>query len=75
MSVFTHWILQHKRFVIPFWLIVSLVSLASTQRANNALSKQFSAPGGEGITTSTAIVKHFGSGGTKPPLVPQGQRI
>src|SRR5579875_47888 len=70
MSTFTRWVLAHKLIVIPFWLILTVVGLTSAQRANNALSKQFTVPGGEGITTSAAIVHRFGSGGTSVPILP-----
>jgi len=70
MSTLTRWVLAHKRIVIPFWLILTAVGLASAQRAVNALSTQFTAPSGEGITTSLAIANWFGSGGVKPPIVP-----
>jgi len=70
MPALTRWVLRHKWLVIPFWLILTIVGLASAQSANNALSTQFTVPGGEGLTTSAAIVEHFGSGGSKPPIVP-----
>lgn len=70
MSTFTRWILHHKLIVVPFWIILTVVGLASAQSADKALSTQFSAPGGEGITTSDTILKRFGSGGTSAPMLP-----
>ena len=69
MSTLTRWVLSHKFFVVPFWLILTIVGLASAQSANNALSKKFSVPGGEGIETSAAILQQYGSGGGSP-IVP-----
>lgn len=69
MSSLTRWVLAHKLIVVPFWLVLTVVGLASAQSATNALSTQFTAPSGEGITTSIAIANHFGSGGVKPPVV------
>src|SRR5712692_2790824 len=66
MSTLARWVLSHKRYIVPFWLIVTIAGLASAQSANNALSKQFSVPGGEGIKTSTAILERYGSGGGSP---------
>jgi RND superfamily putative drug exporter len=70
MSALTRFVLSHKLLVVLAWLVLTFVGIASLQRATNALSTQYTAPGGEGITTSAAIVRHFGSGGTKPPVVP-----
>src|SRR5579884_3512340 len=70
MATLTRWILSHKLVVVAFWLILTVVGLASAKSATAALSKQFTVPGGEGITTSAAIVRHFGSGGTQAAIVP-----
>src|SRR5579884_956132 len=56
MATLTRWILSHKLVVVAFWLILTVVGLASAKSATAALSKQFTVPGGEGITTSAAIV-------------------
>jgi RND superfamily putative drug exporter len=70
MSTLTRWILSHKLIVVLFWLILTVVGLASAQKATSALSQQFTVPGGEGITTSAAILRQFGSGGTSAAIVP-----
>ncbi|MDQ2742796.1 MAG: MMPL family transporter, partial [Chloroflexota bacterium] len=70
MSTLTRWVLSHKLLVVPLWIILTIVGFASAQSATRALSTQFTVPGGEGITTSAAILKHFGSGGTTAPIVP-----
>ncbi len=69
MTTLTRWVLSHKRLVALFWVVLTVAGLASAQSATRALSTQFTVPGGEGITTSTAIARHFGSGGTDP-IVP-----
>ncbi|HZB97143.1 MAG TPA: MMPL family transporter [Candidatus Sulfotelmatobacter sp.] len=68
--MFTRWILSHKLFVASFWVIVTVVGLASASSANNALSKQFSAPNGPGVKAGMAIVRRYGSGGMETPIVP-----
>lgn len=70
MTALTRWVLSHKLLVVPCWIILAIVGLASAQSATRALSTQFTVPGGEGITTSAAIVRHFGSGGTTAPILP-----
>lgn len=70
MSTLTRWVLKHKILVVLFWVIIAIVGMASAQSATKALSTQFTVPGGEGITTSAAILRHFGSGGSSPPILP-----
>ncbi len=70
MASFTRWILAHSRWVIGFWLIVTVVGMVSLQPASNALSLQFSVPGREGYETNQAILQTYGNGGRTPPLAP-----
>src|SRR5581483_1948020 len=70
MRPLTRWILAHKRFVLVFWLLVTLTGLATSQRATNALSQRFDLPGYESFDTDMAIVRHYGNGGQLAPLVP-----
>jgi uncharacterized membrane protein YdfJ with MMPL/SSD domain len=45
MTALTRWVLAHNRIVVAFWLIVTLVGMASASSATNALSQKFSLPG------------------------------
>ena len=70
MATFTRWILRHSRLVAMFWLLVTVAAIVSLQSANNALSYQFSVPGGAGYQTNQQILRVYGNGGRTPPLVP-----
>jgi putative drug exporter of the RND superfamily len=65
----TRWVLAHRRLVVVFWVLVTIVGLASVGSATKALSDQFSVPGREGYETNTAITRAFGNGGNSAPLV------
>ncbi len=70
MAIFTRWMLTHSRFVAIFWLLVAVAAILSLQSANNALSYQFSVPGGAGYQTNQRILQTYDNGGQTPPLVP-----
>jgi putative drug exporter of the RND superfamily len=66
--------------VVGFWLLVTVVGIASVGSATKALSDQFSVPGREGYETNTAITRTFGNGGDSAPLVavatlPRGRSV
>jgi RND superfamily putative drug exporter len=67
----TRWILAHKRIVVLFWVIITLVGVASAGSATKALKQKFSVPGKEGWVTNQQIAHQFGgTGGDHAPLVP-----
>src|SRR5579862_5717233 len=70
MASFTRWTLRHRRLIALFWLLVTIIGLASSGAASNALSKQFPLPGRESFETDQAIVQTYGNGGPTAPLVP-----
>jgi RND superfamily putative drug exporter len=71
MARITRWVLAHKRLVVAFWAVVTLVGIASASSATHALKQKFSVPGKEGWVTNTQIARHFhGTGGNYAPLVP-----
>ena len=41
----TRWVLAHKRLVVVFWVIVTIVGVASASSATKALKQKFSVPG------------------------------
>ncbi len=69
MTSLTRWVLAHRKLVVGFWSLVTIIGVLSVSSATGALSQQFTVPGREGSETNQAIAKLFGSGGNVPPLV------
>ncbi|CAA9549475.1 MAG: Integral membrane protein, partial [uncultured Thermoleophilia bacterium] len=70
MTKLTEWVLSHKRWVVGFWVAVTLVAFAAIGPAGSALSDEFSVPGGEGFETNRDVAALYGNGGDVAPLVP-----
>jgi RND superfamily putative drug exporter len=71
MTSFTRWILSHRRLVVAFWVVLTLVGIGTAGAASKAMDQKFSVPGREGWETNQDIAKHYrGTGGTGAPLVP-----
>src|SRR5689334_3609726 len=71
MTMLTRWVLAHRRLVVGFWVVVTLVGIASAGSATSALKQKFSVPGKEGWETNQEIQRVFhGTGGDAAPLVP-----
>jgi RND superfamily putative drug exporter len=71
MAPLTRWVLAHKRAVVIFWVVLTLVGMASAGPATKALKQKFSVPGKEGWVTNQQIARDFhGTGGNNAPLVP-----
>jgi RND superfamily putative drug exporter len=81
MARITRWVLAHRRTVVSFWLVLTLVGAASAGSATKALKQKFSVPGREGFVTNQQIARDFhGTGGNGAPLLavvtlPAGQQI
>ena len=70
MAQLTRWVLAHKRIVVVFWLVLTLVGMASAGSATKALKQKFSVPGKEGWITNQQIQHRFrGTGGDAAPLL------
>ncbi len=70
MSSITRWVLAHKRIVVAFWLVLTIVGGASAGSATKALKQKFSVPGKEGFVTNQRIKRDFrGTGGNGAPLL------
>lgn len=68
MAAFTRWVLAHRRLVTVFWVLVTLIGMASAGSATKALKQKFSVPSKEGWTTNVAIATHYrGTGGNAAP--------
>src|SRR6266540_3862598 len=71
MAAITRWVLAHKRLVVAFWVILTLVGGAVAGPASSALKQKFSVPGKEGWETNQQIAKLYkGTGDNSAPLVP-----
>jgi len=71
MTKLTGWVLHHKRAVTIFWVLLTLVGMASAGSASKALKQKFSVPGKEGWITNQQIARDFhGTGGNTAPLLP-----
>ena len=69
MTALTRFVLRHRLAVAAFWLVVTLIGIATVGRATSAFSQEYSVPGREGYETNTAIARMFGNGGDSAPLV------
>jgi putative drug exporter of the RND superfamily len=64
----THTVLAHKRAVVAFWLVVTLIGIGSANSSTKALKQKFSVPGKEGWVTNQQIAREFhGTGGNSAP--------
>src|SRR5947209_5599705 len=70
MSSITRWVLAHRRVVTVFWILVTLVGIATVGKSTGAFSKKFSNPGREGFVTNSRILALYHSGGRNAPIVP-----
>ena len=71
MTSFTRWILAHRRLVVGFWVVITLIGIGTAGAATKAMNQKFSVPGREGWETNQAIAKlYHGTGGNGAPLVP-----
>jgi RND superfamily putative drug exporter len=62
--------LAHKRVVVAFWVLLTLVGMASAGSASKAMKQKFSVPGREGWETNQLIQRDFrGTGGPGGPLL------
>jgi putative drug exporter of the RND superfamily len=71
MAPLTRWVLAHKRIVVIFWVLLTLIGVASAGSATKSLKQKFSVPGKEGWVTNQQIARDFhGTGGNGAPLLP-----
>ncbi|HEX4563148.1 MAG TPA: MMPL family transporter [Solirubrobacteraceae bacterium] len=70
ISRVTSFVLAHKRAVVVFWVLLTLIGAASAGSASKALKQKFSVPGREGFVTNQQITHRFaGTGGNNAPLL------
>jgi RND superfamily putative drug exporter len=71
MASFTRWVLAHRKLVVAFWILLTLVGIGTSGAATKAMNQKFSVPGREGWETNVTIAKLYkGTGGNAAPLVP-----
>src|SRR4051794_25814349 len=79
MEQLTRFVLRHRRLVVAFWLVVTIVGIATVSKAVNAMDQKFSVPGREGWVTNSQIAAIYDRTGsdTSPLLqvvtLPSGQ--
>ncbi len=69
MTSITRWVLRHKRIVAGFWILVTIVGIATVSQATKAFSNEFSVPGREGYETNVAIGRIYHQGGQNAPIL------
>jgi RND superfamily putative drug exporter len=70
LSSLTRWVLAHKRTVVVFWVLLTVVGIGAAGPASDALSQKFSVPGKEGYETNVEIAKRYANtGGDTAPFL------
>jgi len=70
MRQLTDFVLRHKRATAIGWVLLTLVGMAASGPASEALDQRFSVPGREGWEASQEILNVYGNGGEVLPFVP-----
>ena len=70
MGRLSRFILAHRLWVGMFWLVVTVVGIATVSTTVNRLSTEFSVPGREGFETSAQIQALYGISNEQDTLVP-----
>jgi RND superfamily putative drug exporter len=71
VSSLTRWVLGHKRIVVAIWVALTIVGIATSGPATDALEPGFSVPNKEGWETNEAIAARYDdTGGDTAPLMP-----
>ena len=70
MGRISRFVLAHRRMVGVFWLIVTVVGMATSSTTISRLSAKFSVPGREGFETSATILALYDISNQNNALVP-----
>src|SRR5215218_9548151 len=71
MTALTRWVLAHRKLVVAFWLVLTVIGGIASGPASRAMNQKFSVPGREGWETNVQIQRlYHGTGGNAAPLVP-----
>ncbi len=67
----TRWVLAHRRLVVAFWIVLTVIGIVTVNSATKAMNQKFSVPGHEGWDTNVEIARlYHGTGGNATPIVP-----
>lgn len=67
----TRWVLAHRKLVVAFWVLLTLVGMVNVNAATRAMDQKFSVPGRESWETNVEIAERYrGTGGNALPLMP-----
>ncbi|HYZ80516.1 MAG TPA: MMPL family transporter, partial [Solirubrobacteraceae bacterium] len=69
MTTITRWVLAHRRWVAAFWIVVTIVGMATVGQATKSFSSEFSVPGRQGYVTNSQIQRLYHQGGRTSPLI------
>jgi RND superfamily putative drug exporter len=70
MVSITRWVLSHRRIVVAFWAVTTLVGFATISKSSSSFDQRFSVPGRESWQTAQQIKATYGTGGENLPLLP-----
>jgi len=71
MTALTRWVLAHRKLVVAFWIVLTVVGGLAASPAGRGMKQKFSVPGREGWEANVQIQKLYrGTGGNGSPLVP-----
>ena len=70
MVSITRWVLSHRRIVVAFWVVLTLVGFATINKSSSSFDQRFSVPGREGWQTAQQIKSIYKTGGENLPLLP-----
>ena len=75
ISTVTSYVLRHKRLVIGFWIVLTIVGGATSGAATKAMKQKFSVPGKESWDANVALAKTYhGTRGDANPLIRKRRR-
>ncbi|HUB40881.1 MAG TPA: MMPL family transporter [Streptosporangiaceae bacterium] len=70
MAKLTQFVLRRRRLIGVVWLVALLIGGFASARLSSHLSQSFEIPGTGSDIADSAILTHYGSGGSDSPLVP-----
>ena len=71
MTRLTRWVLRHRKLVVAFWIVMTVIGGMTSGAATKAMDQKFSVPGRESWETNVEIAKRYnGTGGNALPLIP-----
>jgi len=80
MRRWAEFVVTHRRWVMLFWLVVTIAGISVTQKVTDNMTIDFSLPGQPGTEAANAIVAEVHNGGDTSPVIvtvtlPDGQKL